>query len=341
MERMGKSEAPALSRRPSRPVRTGAGRERQGRQLPEEIKRRQAVLGLRVLQGGKKMENLVSVTELRKDYPGFRLEMSFRMPQGCIMGLVGANGAGKSTVMRLLLGLAKPDSGRLEILGCPDLNRRPDLREEIGVVFDECSFPETVCPNQLASVLGRLHPRWDHPWFQSLLKRLELPGEKSIKDFSRGMRMKLSIAAALGHHPRLLLLDEPTSGLDPIVRGEVLDLFLDFIQEEDHGVLLSSHITSDLEKVADYITFVDKGKTLLTEEKDTLVETYGVLKGPAARMGEVDPGDAIGLVQTGHGFEGLVRDKAAAAEKYPDFLVDRANLEEIILYLVREGREKK
>ena len=287
------------------------------------------------------MENILSVTNLQKCYPGFRLEMTFRMPQGCIMGLVGANGAGKSTVMRLLLGLARPDGGQVEILGCPDLNRRPALREEVGVVFDECSFPEPLCPNQIASVLGKIHPKWDHPYFQSLLKRLELPGERAVKDFSRGMKMKLSIAAAMAHHPRLLLLDEPTSGLDPIVRGEVLDLFLDFIQEEDHGVLLSSHITSDLEKVADYITFVDRGRTLLTEEKDTLVETYGVLKGPAARIGEIAPGDAIGLTQTGHGFEGLVQDKAAAAAKYPDFIVDWANLEEIILYLAREGREKK
>ncbi len=287
------------------------------------------------------MENILSVTNLRKDYPGFRLEMSFQMPQGCIMGLVGANGAGKSTVMRLLLGLARPDGGELSILGCHDLNRQPALREEIGVVFDECSFPETLCPNQIASVLGKIHPKWDHPYFRSLLKRLELPEDRNVKDLSRGMKMKLSIAAAMAHHPRLLLLDEPTSGLDPIVRGEVLDLFLDFIQEEDHGVLLSSHITSDLEKVADYITFVDRGKTLLTEEKDLLVETYGVLKGPSGRMGEVAPGDAIGLTQTGHGFEGLVRDKAAAAAKYPDLVVDRANLEEIILYLAREGREAK
>ena len=309
--------------------------------LPEDVKRRQAILGLRVIEGGLTMENILSVTKLRKEYPGFHLEMTFQMPQGCIMGLVGANGAGKSTVMRLLLGLAKPDGGELEILGCRDLNRQPALREEIGVVFDECSFPESLCPNQIASVLGKIHPRWDGPWFRELLKRLDLPETKAIKDFSRGMKMKLSIAAAMGHRPRLLLLDEPTSGLDPIVRGEVLDLFLDFIQEEDHGVLLSSHITSDLEKVADYITFVDKGKTLLTEEKDTLVETYGILKGPAARIGEVAPGDAIGLTQTGHGFEGLVRNKTAAAEKYPDLIVDRANLEEIILYLVREGREKK
>ena len=153
------------------------------------------------------------------------------------------------------------------------------------------------------------------------------------------MKMKLSIAAAMAHRPRLLLMDEPTSGLDPLVRGEVLDLFLDFIQDEEHSILLSSHITSDLEKVADYITFIDRGRDLLCEEKDTLVEVYGVLRGPAARMGEVDSREVIGLTETGHGFEGLVRDKAAAAARYPDFVVDRANLEEIILYLTRESRE--
>ena len=284
-------------------------------------------------------KNILEVKNLVKDYPGFRLNMDLAVPAGSIMGLVGANGAGKSTTLRLILGLARPDSGSIRVLGCDDLNKAPALREEIGVVFDECSFPETLDAGQLEKVLGRAHPRWDSALYGRLLKRLELPWGKKIKDFSRGMKMKLAIAAAMAHSPRLLLMDEPTSGLDPMVRGEVLELFQDFLQDEERGILLSSHITSDLEKVADYITFVDRGRALLTEEKDTLVEVYGVLKGPAARMGEVEPGDAIGLTQTKYGFEGLVRDKAAMARKYPDLVVDRANLEEIILYLVRENRE--
>ncbi len=285
-------------------------------------------------------DNLLEVKGLVKNYPGFRLEMDLVVPRGSIMGLVGANGAGKSTTMRLILGLARPEGGTLQVLGCPDLNKAPALREEIGVVFDECSFPESLTPPQLGSVLGRLHPRWDQSLWKDLLERLELPNKKAINKFSRGMKMKLSIAAALSHRPRLLLMDEPTGGLDPMVRGEVLDLFQDFIQDEDHGILFSSHITSDLEKVADYITFVDKGQALLVEEKDTLVEVYGVLKGPAAGMDRVAPGDAIGLTATPHGFEGLVRDKAEAAKRYPDFVVDRANLEEIILFLTRESRER-
>ncbi len=286
-----------------------------------------------------RIENILTVNDLQKSYPGFQLRMNLAIPKGCIMGLVGTNGAGKSTTIRLILGLAKPDGGSIDIMGSSDLNRDTALREEIGVVFDECSFPESLTPRQLDRILGRAHRRWDSHYYCQLLERMELPMGKGIRDFSRGMKMKLSIAAAMAHRPRLLLMDEPTSGLDPLVRGEVLDLFLDFIQDEEHSILLSSHITSDLEKVADYITFIDRGRDLLCEEKDTLVEVYGVLRGPAARMGEVDSGEVIGLTETRHGFEGLVRDKAAAAARYPDFVVDRANLEEIILYLTRESRE--
>ncbi len=279
---------------------------------------------------------ILYVENLSKHYPGFSLDVTFALPKGSIMGLVGANGAGKSTTLRLLLGLAQPDGGRRVVLGQEDLNRSPAVREEVGVVFDECSFPEILTPAQLGKVLARLHPRWDDGEYRRLLERLELPRGKAVKEFSRGMKMKLSIAAALSHRPRLLLLDEPTSGLDPIVRGQVLDLFQDFIQDEERGILLSSHITSDLERIADYITFMSRGRVLLTEEKDTLVEVYGVIRGPAARMGEVDPGDALGLTATGHGFEGLVRDREAMAAKYPDFILDRADLDEIILFLTRE-----
>lgn len=286
-------------------------------------------------------ENILTVKNLVKNYPGFQLNMDLALPRGTIMGLVGANGAGKSTTIRLILGLAGPDSGSIDVMGCPDLNKAPALREEIGVVFDEGSFPETLSVAQLGSVLRRVHPKWDQDKWRNLLDRLELPQKRQIQKFSRGMKMKLAIAAALSHRPRLLLMDEPTSGLDPMVRGEVLELFQDFIQEEDRGILLSSHITSDLEKIADYITFVDRGRALLSEEKDTLVEVYGVIKGPTDRMSEIAPGDAIGLTATTHGFEGLVRDKAQAARKYPDFVVDRANLEEIILFLTRESRERR
>lgn len=279
---------------------------------------------------------ILYVENLSKHYPGFSLDVTFALPKGSIMGLVGANGAGKSTTLRLLLGLAQPDGGRRVVLGQEDLNRSPAVREEVGVVFDECSFPEILTPAQLGKVLARLHPRWDDGEYRRLLERLELPRGKAVKEFSRGMKMKLSIAAALSHRPRLLLLDEPTSGLDPIVRGQVLDLFQDFIQDEERGILLSSHITSDLERIADYITFMSRGRVLLTEEKDTLVEVYGVIRGPAARMREVAPGDALGLTATGHGFEGLVRDREAMARKYPDFILDRADLDEIILFLTRE-----
>ena len=282
---------------------------------------------------------ILYVENLSKHYPGFSLDVTFALPKGSIMGLVGANGAGKSTTLRLLLGLAQPDGGRRVVLGQEDLNRSPAVREEVGVVFDECSFPEILTPAQLGKVLARLHPRWDDGEYRRLLERLELPRGKAVKEFSRGMKMKLSIAAALSHRPRLLLLDEPTSGLDPIVRGQVLDLFQDFIQDEERGILLSSHITADLERIADYITFMDRGQVLWTGEKDALLEEWGIVRGPSDRLGELAPGEALGLAATGHGFEGLVRDREAAAERHPDFVLDRPGLEECLAFLVREARK--
>ena len=284
-------------------------------------------------------ENILWVENIQKHYPGFGLSATFALPKGCVMGLVGSNGAGKSTLLRLLLGLARPDGGRLGLLGREGPLEDPAAREEAGVVFDECSFPETLTPLQLEKVLRRLHPRWDGELWARLLRQLELPAEKPVKGFSRGMKMKLSIAAALSHRPRLLLLDEPTSGLDPMAREEVLDLLRDHLQDEERGILLSSHITADLERIADYITFMDRGRVLWTGEKDALLEEWGIVRGPSDRLGELAPGEALGLAATGHGFEGLVRDREAAAERHPDFVLDRPGLEECLAFLVREARK--
>ena len=283
------------------------------------------------------MTNCIEIRGLVKQYKSFTLgPIDLKVPGGSIMGLIGENGAGKTTLIKSMLGIVKPTAGTAVLLGAD-----PDrAKEDIGMVLDDCFFSEYLRVRDVETVLCRVFKTWDKGLYRDYLDKFGLSGAKNIKELSRGMRMKLSLAAALAHRPRLLLMDEPTGGLDPMVRGEVLDLFQDFIQDEDHGILFSSHITSDLEKVADYITFVDKGQALLVEEKDTLVEVYGVLKGPAAGMDRVAPGDAIGLTATPHGFEGLVRDKAEAAKRYPDFVVDRANLEEIILFLTRESRER-
>lgn len=287
------------------------------------------------------MKNMIEVKGLCKSYPDFALKhVSFQVPGGSIMGLIGENGAGKTTTLKSLLGLTRFEGGEIFLLGCPVPQRERTVKQDVGMVLDDCFFHDALKAREIDKILAPVFRNWDSGLFRDYLNKFKLPEKKLVKEYSRGMKMKLSLAAALAHHPRLLILDEATAGLDPVVRDEILDEFLGFICDEDHAILLSSHITTDLEKVADYITFVDKGQALLVEEKDTLVEVYGVLKGPAAEMDRVAPGDAIGLTATPHGFEGLVRDKAEAAKRYPDFVVDRANLEEIILFLTRESRER-
>ena len=282
---------------------------------------------------------ILEVDSLSKHYADFDLkDVSLSLPKGAIMGLVGTNGAGKSTTIKLILNLIRRDGGSVRIFGKDNIGEEAAVKERIGVVFDECFFHDNLKPSQVSKVMGHIYKDWDEAYFFRLTDRFALPRGKVVKEFSRGMKMKLSIAAALSHHPDLLLLDEPTSGLDPIVRNEILDLFMDFIQDENKSVLLSSHITSDLEKVADYIAYIHGGRILLSDEKDALVERYGVLKGPAAAADQVDPGDVVGLAVGRHGFDALVSDRAAMAKKYPDLLVDAANLEDIILYLVRGNK---
>ena len=271
-----------------------------------------------------------------KNYGGFSLQgLDLELPKGAIMGLVGSNGAGKTTTMRLCLGLAAPDSGSIQVLGREAAALPPEAREQIGVVFDENSFHESRTPIQMGRILAGLYRTWDSALYRSLLERLELPADRKIQDYSRGMKMKLAIAAALAHHPRLLLLDEPTSGLDPVVRGQILDIFLEFIQDEENSILLSSHITTDLARIADYIVFMDKGRAVLSGETDRILENYGVLKGPAAQAAALASGDVIGLRTGPRGFDALVRDRREAARRYPGLVVDSPSLDDILLYLTR------
>lgn len=288
----------------------------------------------------QQQEMLLEVRGLSKAYKDFSLEgVDLRLPRGAVMGLVGTNGAGKSTTLKLILNLIRRDAGSVTVFGLDNIRDEQAVKERVGVVFDECFFHDSLTPAQVSKVMRRIYRTWEEPYFFSLTDRFALPRKKTIKEFSRGMKMKLSIAVAMAHRPQLLLLDEPTSGLDPIVRSEILDLFRDFIQDENNGVLLSSHITSDLEKIADYITYIDQGRVLLTGEKDALLEGYGLLKGPISALDRVDPADLIGMEQGRYGFEGMVTDRAAMARKYPDLLVDAANLEDIILFLVRGNRK--
>lgn len=251
------------------------------------------------------------------------------------MGLIGENGAGKSTTIKCLLGLTRGDSGRVALLGQENGGRDRAVMEDVGVVLDEAMFHDSLTAVQAGNILRRLYRRWDPALYQRYLSQFELPERKEIKTFSRGMKMKLAIAAALSHHPKLLILDEATSGLDPVVRDEILDEFLNFIQDEEHAVLISSHITSDLEKAADYVTYLHQGRVVLQGAKDELLDSYGRLVCARSDLERVDRALLAGVRTNQFGCEALVKDRAVFRHAYPDLAVDPVSLEDIMLFTVK------
>ena len=274
--------------------------------------------------------NAIELRDLEKHYRDFDLRISLSLPQGCILGLVGENGAGKSTTIRMLLGMTKPDGGSLQVLGQP----RAD-KEQIGVVLDEPAFPECLNAKQVGKIMAGIFRSWDKAAFAAYLKKLSLPENKPFKEFSRGMKMKLSIAVALSHHPKLLVLDEPTSGLDPIVRDEVVELFADFARQEDHSVLISSHIVSDLEKLCDYVAFLHKGKLLLCEERDALREEYGLVQLSKADFDALDPGIVVGARRSPYGVSAILRRDDAPTE----IPMEPVSIEDLFILMVK-GEEQ-
>lgn len=281
--------------------------------------------------------NAIECHDLTKAYRGFTLDhLTFSLPAGCILGLVGENGAGKSTTLKLLMNAISRDEGQVSLLGVD--NQSPEFlqtKQDIGVVLDEACLPEVITPRETGKLMALTYTRWDQGLYEQYLARFALPKDKKFKELSRGMKMKLAIAAALSHGAKLLLLDEATSGLDPIIRDEVLDLLLDFVQDERHGVLVSSHITSDLEKVADYITFLHQGKLVFTLEKDLLVDQYGVLHCGAAVFDTLDPADILAWRREAYQYKVLVRDRYQAEKKYPQALVSPAAIEDTMLFYVK------
>ena len=278
------------------------------------------------------MKNILEISHLSKDYGSFQLsDVSFAIPGGTIMGLIGENGAGKSTTLKCILDLVHRDGGEIRFLGQDTVRR-----EEIGVVLDDCGYYNTFTPAQIDRIQQGLYPRWDSALFRRYLDKFGLAGEKKpVKDFSKGMRMKLALAAAFAVRPKLLILDEATAGLDPVVRDEILDEFLEFIQDEDHGVLISSHITSDLEKVADYVTYLHKGRVALSGAKDELLDTYGKLVCAKADLEKVDPALLAGVRAGQFGCEALVKDRRLVSRLWPDLAVDPVSLEDIMIFTVK------
>lgn len=282
------------------------------------------------------MKNCLEIKDLCKSYGDFALDhVNLTIPGGTIMGLIGENGAGKTTTIKCILNLIRRDSGTITILGKDNVADERAAKLEVGVVLDECFFHDSLRPKDLKRILGPVYPTWDDNLYADYLKKFKLPEEKLIKEFSRGMKMKLSLAAALAHQPKLLILDEATAGLDPVVRDEILDEFLSFICDEDHAILISSHITSDLEKAADYITYIHQGQVVLSDAKDRILDNYGRLACTAAQLNSVAPDDLIRVRRSSYGCEGLVADRAAFRRRYPELLVERTTLEDIMLFIAK------
>lgn len=278
--------------------------------------------------------NALEIKHLTKAYPGFRLEdLNLTLPSGCVMGLVGENGAGKSTTIKLILDMIHRDGGTVTLLGRDNQTDLQLLKEDIGVVLDEVGIPGCLNIRQVGKIMAGTFRNWDDAQYRACLKTLSLPEEKPFKDFSRGMKMKLGIAVALSHHPKLLILDEATSGLDPVIRDEVVEMFREFAADENHAVLISSHIVSDLEKLCDYIAFLHQGKLLLCEEKDRLLEEYGLLLCTQEQLDQLDGSAVKGTKRSPYGVEALVLRSSVPA----GWKVAPVSIEDLFIFMVKEA----
>ena len=283
--------------------------------------------------------NAIELSHINKSFGDFAIrDLNLTVPSGTICGLVGENGAGKSTTIRLLMGVLRPDSGTASVLGVdvssPEFR---EVKEDVGVVLDEAYFPESLNAVQVGKIMAATYRRWDQKLYDGYLKRFDLPPSKQFKDFSRGMRMKLAITVALSHQPKLLVLDEATAGLDPIVRDEVLDIFNEFTREEDHSILISSHILSDLEKLCDYIAFIHQGNLLFCEEKDRLLEEYGIFTDSAEQLECLLPEAIVAREPNGYGgVRALIRRDLAPA----GFQLEKPSVEDIVLFLVKGAKTR-
>lgn len=284
------------------------------------------------------MGNCIEIKNASKKYKNFSLnDISFSVPTGTVMGFIGENGAGKTTTLRALLGLTRIDSGSITVLGESSSELSVGAKEKIGVVFDTPPFPPALNAKQLDKVLSGIYKTWDSKLFFDYLSRFELPFDKKIKSFSRGMGMRFSIAAALAHHPELLVLDEPTGGLDPVVRSGIIDIFREFMNDDNHTILISTHITSDLDRLADYICFIHKGSIVFTESREEMLDKYRVLKCGEEQLRLIDKEDIIGIRDGRFSCEVLI-DKA---DKYTDIPSDVPTIDEIMVYYVSKEADNK
>ena len=279
--------------------------------------------------------NAIEIKGLCKRYPSFSLQsLDLTLPSGCIMGLIGENGAGKSTTIKLLLNAIRRDEGEITVLGRDIVTDSIAVKEELGVVLDEVGFPDCVKVKDVDRMMRGIYRNWNSETFASYIRRLAVPEDKRFKEFSRGMKMKLGIAVALSHDAKLLILDEATSGLDPVVRDDVLDILCDFTRDEGHSVLISSHIVSDLEKICDYIAFLHKGKLMLCKEKDRLKEDYTLVRCKAEELEAVPAVCVVGKRETPFGVEAIVRKGSYPA----DWETGALDIEQLFVFMAKEAK---
>ena len=287
------------------------------------------------------MENSITVHGLEKHYSGFSLrDVNFRVPQGSIVGFIGENGAGKTTTIKAILGLVHADAGEITVLGQPVTRKSHAANAHVGVVMEGAFFSSTFTTAEVAGVMRLVHPAWDDALYWQLCRRFSLPEKKPYKEFSRGMRVKLAFAAALAHRPQLLVLDEATSGLDPVVRSEMLDLFLEFIQDEQHSILLSSHITSDLERVADYIVFIHEGRIVFELPKDELLEKFAVVKCPRGGQNALAAAHVLGVQESRFDTQVLVDNAPEVRRANPGAVLEPACIDDIMTFFAKGGERE-
>lgn len=287
------------------------------------------------------MENILEINGLHKAYDDFALrDVSFSLPKGFIMGFVGENGSGKTTTILSILNMAKIDSGKISVFGLDSITDTIEIKERLGVVFDSLYLPEHLNAKQIEQQLSPFYKDWDSKEYYRRLEEFELPLKKKVGDFSKGMKMKMMIAIALSHKAELIILDEPTSGLDPVARDELLDILAEYIENENCGVLFSTHITADVERIADYVTILHNGKVWYTGTKDELIEKYVVLKGAEGDIPETLKEKLIGFHAYRNGFEALI-DRTEIAD-IPDVLeYEKASIDEILVYIAKEDKHER
>lgn len=282
------------------------------------------------------MENVIEVKGLRKKYKDFELkDINLSLQKGMIMGFIGENGAGKTTTIKAILNLINPTSGEIKIFGLDNKKEEEKIKEDIGVVLDDSFLSEYLDAEDINKIMKNIYKNWDEKLFFEYIEKFKLPRKQISKEFSSGMKMKLKIATAISHKPKLLILDEPTSGLDPVARNEILDIFQEFIENGENSILVSSHITSDLEHIADYITFINEGKIVLSKERDELLEKYGLAKCSEEEFKTINSNDYIKYKKNRYDYEVLVEDKNEFKKKYNISIVDRPSLEDIMLIYIK------